>query len=281
MRIRPLQPEDVHAAREPGRATLPPPPGTDPADADTYWAARFNRLVRTDPEGCWCAEHDDGRIVGAALSLVRDGIWGLSFFAVSPEFQAQGIGRRILTATLAHAEGCRGALIASSTDPKAMRRYSGAGFDLHPCVAAAGIVDRSRLPRGLRSVEADGSALELARPLGRATRGGAYSPEDLDVYVQAGAGVFRCGDDGLCITRTGGISIVLARDDETASDLLWTALAASPLGSTIEIDFITARNNWAIRVALDAGLALSPDGPMFARGELGPMRPWIPAGTFL
>jgi GNAT superfamily N-acetyltransferase len=281
MRIRPLQPEEVETAREPGRATLPPPAGVDPAAADAYWAARFNRLVATDPGGCWAAEDDSGRIVGCALALVRDGIWGLSFLAVLPGVQGQGIGRLLIDAALTHAGGARGAIIASSTDPKAMRRYARAGFDLRPCVAAAGIVDRSALPRGLRSSEADAGALELAIPLGRAVRGGAYAPEDLNVYVQAGARVFRCGDDGLTVVSAGGPSIVLARDEATAADLLWAGLASSGNGATISVDFITAGQDWAIRTVLDAGLALSPDGPMFTRGDLGPLRPWIPAGTFL
>ena len=281
MRIRPLQPADVHAAREPARESLPPPTDFDASVATIYWDARFHRLVSTDPAGCWCAEGEDGRIVGCALSLVRDGVWGLSLLAVLPELQAQGIGRRLLEAALRHADGTRGAIIASSTDPKAMRRYALAGFDLRPCVAAAGIVDRSALPAGLRSAEARTEALELAVELGRATRGAAYAPEDLAVYVRSSARVFRCGDDGLAILRPGNVVILLARDETTAVDLLWTALAATGDGETVTIDFLTAENPWAIRVALDARLALSPDGPLFTRGELGPLRPWIPAGTFL
>jgi hypothetical protein len=36
-----------------------------------------------------------------------------------------------------------------------------------------------------------------------------------------------------------------------------------------------------VRTCLDAGLALSPDGPMFTGGQLGPMRPYIPSGAYL
>ena len=32
---------------------------------------------------------------------------------------------------------------------------------------------------------------------------------------------------------------------------------------------------------LDARLALSPDGPMFAGGTLGPLAPYIPSGAYL
>ena len=30
-----------------------------------------------------------------------------------------------------------------------------------------------------------------------------------------------------------------------------------------------------------SGLVLSPDGPMFVRGEVGPLRPFIPSGPYL
>jgi hypothetical protein len=36
-----------------------------------------------------------------------------------------------------------------------------------------------------------------------------------------------------------------------------------------------------VRTCLDAGLALSPDGPIFTGGRLGPLRPYIPSGAYL
>ncbi|HEX2087765.1 MAG TPA: GNAT family N-acetyltransferase [Solirubrobacteraceae bacterium] len=279
MRIRPLQPEDARPALEAARAALPAPPELDPAQAAIFWSERFGRLLTADPGGCWAAEDETGRVVGCALALVRDGLWGLSFLAVHPDFQARGVGRRLVDAALTHADGTRGGIIASSVDPKAMRRYARAGFDLRPCVAAAGIVDRSAIPTGLRSMPTDD--VSLCEPLGRAIRGGAYAPEDLGVYLAAGWRALRCGDDGLALECKGSPALVLGRTEEAAADLLWSCLAASPNGGTVHCDFIMARQDWAVRALLDAGLALSPDGPMFTRGELGPLRPWIPAGTFL
>ena len=279
MRIRPLQPSDAAAAREAAHAALPPPTGLSAAEAETYWNRRFARLLDTDAAGCWGAEDADGRIVGCALSFVRDGLWGLSFLAVHPDVQAQGVGRRLLDAALEHGAGARSGIIASSTDPKAMRRYARAGFDLRPCVAAGGTLDRSSLPTGLRSRET--ADLGLVEPLGRATRGAAYAPDDLAVYLDSGWIALRCGDDGFALARDGRASILAARDDATAIDLLWSCLATAHDGGTGDVDFITAGQDWAIGTVLEAGLALSPDGPMFTRGDLGPLRPWIPAGTFL
>ena len=111
---------------------------------------RIAHLLATDPAGAWVAEND-GEVVGVALALVREDVWGLSLFGIRPEHQGKGVGRGLLDATLGYAEGRRGAIILSTTDPRAMRRYALAGFDLRPCVAFAGIVDRDAIPAGLRS----------------------------------------------------------------------------------------------------------------------------------
>src|SRR4051812_40631353 len=75
---------------------------------------RIAHLQRTDPGGAWVAD-DDGEIVGVSLALVREGVWGLSLFGVHPEHQSRGIGRRLLDAALGYANGCRGAIILSTT----------------------------------------------------------------------------------------------------------------------------------------------------------------------
>src|SRR3954451_5141487 len=133
--------------------------------------SRVAHLLETDPGGAWVAEAE-GRVVGVALALVREGLWGLSLLAVEPIRQDQGIGRRLLDAALGYADGARGAIILSSTDPKAMRRYARAGFALRPAVAAAGIVERSALPaRHPRVRAATGVDLELTEDVSRKVRG--------------------------------------------------------------------------------------------------------------
>jgi hypothetical protein len=34
-------------------------------------------------------------------------------------------------------------------------------------------------------------------------------------------------------------------------------------------------------VGLEAGLSLNTDGPVFVRGEVGPMAPYLPSGAYL
>ena len=281
MRIRPLEPEDALPTRTVAVAALPPLPGVDDAQRAIFHAARHERLLLTDREGCWVAEDGDGRVTGVALSLVRDGIWGLSLLAVAPDEQGRGTGRLLLDAALGYAAQARGAIIASSTDPAAMRLYALAGFALRPCVAAAGIVRREALPGGLRSRPAGEDDLELAAALGREVRGGGYDPEDLAGLLRTGTAALRAGDRGIALHRTGSPALLVARDEATAEDLLWSCLAAAAPGATVHADLVTAGQDWAVGVLLRAGLALSPDGPVFTRGTLGPLRPWLPSGAFL
>jgi hypothetical protein len=47
------------------------------------------------------------------------------------------------------------------------------------------------------------------------------------------------------------------------------------------VDFLDAQQDWAIDVVLEAGLKLVPAGAICVRGDVGPMRPYIPSGAYL
>ncbi|HWI73682.1 MAG TPA: GNAT family N-acetyltransferase, partial [Baekduia sp.] len=166
---------DVPAAAAVGRAALDAmiPDEFRPSDAaeEARMAARSQTRVRhlreLDPEGAWVADQD-GEVVGVALALVREGLWGLSLFGVKPGLQGQGVGGPILDGALrlAQRDDVDAGIILSSTDPRAMRRYFRAGFRLLPCVAAAGAINRARLPAGQRArageVEDDRELIDAA-----------------------------------------------------------------------------------------------------------------------
>jgi GNAT superfamily N-acetyltransferase len=283
-----MTPEDVPAASKVGRDALNAlyPVEFQPADhaqRETHRMRseqRVGHLQRTDPEGAWVAELD-GEIVGIALALVREDVWGLSLFGVKPGLQGQGIGGPLLAGALRCAEGRRAAIILSSTDPRAMRRYFRAGFALRPCVAAAGAINRSRLPAGLRSragdIDADGELLAAAS---RHVRSASHGT-DVAAMLRTGGELLVLDGRGWAVHREGSPVIVAAFDDGAATDLLWSCLAAGPAGGAVHIDFVSQGNDWAVAVALDAGLALSPDGPIFTRGDLGPLAPYLPSGAYL
>ncbi len=242
--------------------------------------ARVEHLLATDPEGAWVATHD-GAVIGVAMALVREGLWGLSLLAVAPERQAQGIGRRLLDATSECAAGTRGRMILSSEDPKAMRRYARAGLELRPCLDAAGIVDRSRLPAPDPRVRVGTTAdVESTATASRFVRGASHAG-DLPVYTDHGMRLLLFEDRGFACHVGGSPRLLAATDEEAAAALLWACLADAPPGATTIISFLTAGQDWAIAVALEAGLALSPAGPVCVSGDVGPLRPYVPNGAFL
>jgi GNAT superfamily N-acetyltransferase len=286
--IRPLEPGDVPAAAAAGRAALDPLMPEEFRNGDAEFRAEVARRseVRvahcrsTDPEGAWVAARN-GEIVGLALAIVREGVWGLSLFGVLPELQGQGLGGRLLEPGLRYAEGRRGAIILSSTDPRAMRRYFRAGFRLRPCIAAAGAINRSRLPAGLRSRPGDPAAdRELLDAVSRHVRTAAHGA-DIAAMLKAGGRLLVHDAGGFAVYREGSPALLAATEDATAADLLWSCLAAGPPGGQVHVDFISEHNNWAVTVVLDAGLTLCPDGPVFVRGETGPLAPYLPSGSYL
>jgi GNAT superfamily N-acetyltransferase len=243
--------------------------------------ARIAHLQRTDPGGAWVAEHD-GRVVGLALALLREEVWGLSLLAVTADMQGRGIGRSLLQRAWRYGEPARGRLILSSASPAAMRSYANLGLELRPAVAAAGIVDRARIPDLDGIVDAGPDGIPAADEIGRAVRGAGHG-RDLAVPLEAdpSARLLLFDDRAFALLRGDSVLLVAGRDDEAATRVLWGALARTGPGATASVDFLTAGQDWAVRTCLDAGLVLSPDGPVFAGGRLGPMRPYLPSGAYL
>ena len=122
-----------------------PDPQPRTPERDAAWERRTAHALRTDPEGCWVAELD-GRVVGCAISRVRELMWILSSFAVAPDVQGRGVGTQLLAAALHHGRGCLRGMFSASADPGAVRLYRLAGFDLHPQMMLTGVVDRAAIP---------------------------------------------------------------------------------------------------------------------------------------
>jgi len=261
---------------------LPPAVLPDAETGARRGRQRAEHLLATDPGGNFVAVDDAGAIVGLSMALIREGVWVLSQLAVLPEVQGRQLGRKLIDAALSYGNGVRGRLIASSEDPRAMRRYRRAGLDLQPCVCADGALVAAAIPDGLRSHAATLPAdQELCDRASRHARGAAHGP-DVGALLDSHGDVLLVHDDGGWAVARAGAPIALNAVNETiARDLLWSAFASGPRGATVHVANMTANQQWAIDVCLDAGLALSPDGPLFASGEVGPLAPYLPSGAYL
>jgi GNAT superfamily N-acetyltransferase len=243
---------------------------------------RMEHLLATDPGGCWIAEAR-GEVVGAALAIRRDDLWGLSLFVMLPAYQGLGAGTRLYEPALAYGEDLPGGLILSSHHPAALRRYARSpGFALQPSIGLSGAWDPRRLPALPRArpgeLGADADTIDAAS---RHVRGASHAADLPTLLARTDMKLLVIEGEGFACVRHGCPALLAARSDDAASELLWASLASGPRGATVEVSFVTAANQWAIQVALEAGLAVSDHAAVFVRGEPGTMAPYLPSGAYL
>jgi ribosomal protein S18 acetylase RimI-like enzyme len=279
--VRPLQPADLPTVADFSAAAFGRQLSDEPARRS--WLERLAHAVRTDPDGAFIAERD-GQPVGVSEAIRRERLWVLSMLAVDPGSQSAGAGRALLEQSLRYGADCDAGLIASSSDPRALRLYGLAGFSLRPAFAARGRLERRRLPTADPAVrEADGSALEELAAISRAVRGGPHTTE-LAYALDRGHRMLRHGERGFAVVLPGqSVWLLAARDPQAAQSLLWSALE---LVGEIEhgrpvARWITAGQDWAIEVLLNAGFALEPYGALCVRGRPGPLHPFLPSPPFV
>jgi ribosomal protein S18 acetylase RimI-like enzyme len=251
-------------------------------DDDTrgFWEQRVSHPLHTDPAGAFIAE-SEGRLVGVAQALDRDGVWVLTLLTVAPGSQSSGAGRSLLERTFDYGLRSAPGLIVSSNDPRAMRLYAGAGFSLLPTLESSGSLDRSSLPRpDSRVGEAGEADLEALQEISRAIRGGTHTP-DLRLAIEQQAVLLRFGDDGFAVVMPGhGIWMLAARDEQAAQTLLWHGLELIGDSERAALRWITGGQRWAIDVLVQAGFGLTAYGALAVRGRPGPLCPYIPSGPF-
>lgn len=290
MIIRQLQdtPADAAAVESVSRAAfrqLAGRPQEDPPDPDerVRQLARTVHLIRHDPGGCWIAEQD-GRAVGVALALRREGVWALSLFAVVPEAQGRGVGRLLLERAAEYGRGCLRGMLCASADPAAARRYRQAGFTLHPAMRLTGTVDRAGLvdPGDIPVHPGNATHLHLLDSVDRSLRGAAHGVDH--TFMLAHYDELLIADtfagSGYCYRKDGSVKLLAATSKRIATRLLREALARVPDGAPALVESLTAEQEWAVDVGLEVGLSLSTEGYVAVRG-MRPPAPYVPSSAFL
>jgi len=245
---------------------------------------RTRHFLGTDPGGSWVAE-ENGTVIGMSQSFVREDYWMLSQLGTVPGRQGHGVGRELLRLALSHGDPDSPGTIQCSRDPKAMALYTSFGFVLHPVVAAWGVMRPGSVtrPAEVRRLEPDAVTdreLEVIARIDRAVRGSARSVDIVSMLAQPGCRLLLHADQGYAVARDERIVTLGARQEESASLVLRAMLAESPVGETIEINWLTSAQQWAIRVVVEAGIELQPYGPVMVRGMDGPPTPYIPSGGY-
>jgi GNAT superfamily N-acetyltransferase len=256
-----------------------PDPERRSAARSEVWRERALHLLRHDAGGCWVADNGTA-LLGVATSLRREGLWGLSSFAVHPAAQDGGIGRTLLEAALRHSEGCLRGMICCSADPRAARRYRHAGFTLHPAMALTGRVDRAALPVMEHVREGSAADTALLDSLDRLTRGAGHGVDhELLVRQYRLVVLDRPKGSGYCYIRPGGVYLLAASNRRTAQQLLWEAMASAG-EEPMTVANLTADQEWALDVGLAAGLRVRNQGYVALRHMKAPVA-YVPSGHFL
>jgi GNAT superfamily N-acetyltransferase len=245
---------------------------------------RTRHFRSTDPAGSWVAD-DNGMIVGMSQSFVRDGYWMLSQLGTVPGVQGRGLGRELLRLALSHGDPTSPGTIQCSRDPKAMALYSSFGFALHPVVAAwghlrPGAVTRPDEVARYETIDVLDEHLDIVCAIDREVRRSSRRIDIQAMLSQRGNRLLLHGDRGYAVAKDERIVTLGARDEESATLVLRTMLAEAPEGETIEVNWLTSAQQWAIRELTHAGIELQPYGPVMVRGMDGPPTPYIPSGGF-
>ena len=242
-------------------------------------AIRYHRCLEADPGGSWVAEHA-GQVVACALAILREGVWGLSLLVVHPDHQSSGLGRDILARAHDYADGARGRIILSSSDSRAVRAYLKLGLAPHPCLKGVGV------PRGVAAAdgvrEGGPGDIPFTAAVDRHVRGAAHGA-DIATFLEMGSTMLVAPGRGYAMVRADGgtVRLLAAYDEAAARDLLRTVLARAA-GRDALVEFMSARQRWAIDVCLEAEMQLTTDsGAVFLGGDVGPFAPYLPSGAFL
>ena len=230
--------------------------------------ARIRHLLSTDPGGAWVAEHD-GRVAGVALALIREGVWGFSLFAVAEALQGRGVGRALFARCWPTATAPRAAHRSSARPTR--RRWAS--------TRAAGLPSarawrRPAIPDLDRARRTSTASSTPARPASRwptpsaASCAAPATGATCRVPMAHGARLLVFEDRAFAVARDEQPDPARRpRRARPPSAMLWAAVRQRRPGATVNVDFLTAGQDWALPVCLDARLSLSPDGPMFAGGD--------------
>jgi hypothetical protein len=109
-------------------------------------------------------------------------------------------------------------------------------------------------------------------------RGGGHGPDHAYMLRSLRLVVTRARDGYVYLDEHGRAMLLAAGDEESASTLLWEALA-SARGDTL-VNCITTANHWAVDVGLAARLDIGQEGYLALR-DLPEPAPYLASGHYL
>lgn len=269
-------------AATPVNHPIPPPDSTFRARRVAILTSLIGR-----PGACAVVAESRGKLVGQALAIRNGPLWGLSLLFVDPTLHGRRIGSTLLRMCREWGHDAKLGLIESSADQKAMRAYSALGFQLAPAMGAAGIIDPAFLRPTPHVQTAGKEKLERIALIDRKVRG-ASRAEAVEILLDNGAQLLwaeQGSSAGFAVHLSGrsfidGSPIILGADTRELAEELLTAFMREVAGRQIGVYSMSARQDWALRVAMQARLTLFPMAPTFFYGYEQLPDFWLMSGVF-
>ena len=166
--------------------------------------------------------------------------------------QSSGTGGALLRRAHEYADGARGRIIMASPDPRALRAYFRLGLDFHPAASAHG-TPKVQAPDGLRA--GDASDIPFTAEVDRHVRGAAHGA---DIGAQLEMGNDAADRARSAATRSCARAAACGCSRRSMTKRRRTSCAPrSPAPrARCAIEALTAKQQWAIAVCVDAGLEL-------------------------
>jgi len=197
-----------------------------------------------------------------------------------PGADGEGVGRLLMERAVTYGAAALRGAICAGPDPRALALYRAFGHRLHPTMRLEGVVERTALPV-VRSVRDGAADLDLADAVDWLVRGAPHGPDHQMLAQDHGLLVAESPSGrGYAWAGADGPSVLAATDVGTARELLWEVLARAPAQRPITLDRVTAEQDWAVDLAVRAGLAVSPGAFICLRGMPRLPAPYVPSAHY-
>jgi GNAT superfamily N-acetyltransferase len=262
-------------SRRLGSAT--PTSWQDPAALARTWEQRrplYEHLART-AEHFWIAEHN-GRPIGFARSVLRDGVRQLSELFVIPEVQSTGAGRELL-ARVFPPDGAAYRSIMATTDIRAQALYLKAGvYPRCPIYYFGCMPERVTVETDLK-IEPISTSLEILEMLGALDTALLGYRRDLDhswfisnrqgyLYLRddrpVGYGYIGANSGPFALLNAGDFPAILAHAETEAADHDRPFGVEVPMVNRTAVDYLLSRG-----FRLDSFVAILMNDRPFGRFE--------------
>ncbi|HYM63376.1 MAG TPA: GNAT family N-acetyltransferase [Gaiellaceae bacterium] len=272
MEIRPAFETDLAAAHAVFRRSIeelyarhrfePPRPPQD------VFVRQHAHLLKHDAGRFWVATAEE-RLVGFAAAFVREDTWFLSALFVSPEHQAQGVGRQLLARVWGGSKIRRRIAIVDAIQPVSTGLYSLAGLlPVTPLMSLAG-EPRTGPGHGLDPGRLDDAALA---ELDRAAYGFDRAPEHAFWRAEARGTLWQAAGEPVAYSYRwpgGRLGPVAGRTPEACGRALEAELERAQ-GRFVSL-VVPASARPALSAALGAGLRYrDPPGLILSTDPAGP-----------